>query len=114
MKAIRISVYRDSRLGDCSNHGITSRYDSLLLVCKDGYINIDENNIPENCVEIVDGYRGYKYLKPLKEVPSGLLGYMDGGAVGYSNDSRFWELSPYPLKVHDRTESQELYDMLSR
>ena len=38
---------------------------------------------------------------------------MDGGNIGYSCDSRFSEFSDYPLKIHDRQESQKLYDMLS-
>ena len=46
MKALPIYVYKHNRLGDCSNYGISSRYDELLLVCPDGYIDIDESNPP--------------------------------------------------------------------
>ena len=53
MKALRIHVYRDN-LGDCTNGGISSRYNDLLLICENGYIEIDENNLPENLVEVVE------------------------------------------------------------
>lgn len=110
MKAININVYRTDRLGDCTNGGISSKYDELLLVCEDGYIDIDENNIPENLVVIAEGFRGHKHIRPYKEPEH--LGWMSGGNIGYSSDARF--NSEYPLKIHDRQETQEMYDRLSR
>lgn len=110
MKAINISVYRDNRLGDCTNGGISSKYDELLLVCEDGYIEIDENNLPENLVVIAEGFRGHKYIRPYKDAEE--VGWMSGGNIAYSSDARF--NSEYPLKIHDRQETQEMYDRLSR
>ena len=113
MKALPINVYRHGNY-DCTNNGISSRYNSLLLICDDGYIDIDENNIPENAVKIVERNlfgNVYKHIEPIAKATQ--LGYMDGGNIAYSSDSRFSEFSAYPLKIHDRQESQELYDMLS-
>lgn len=113
MKAISINVYRHGNY-DCTNNGISSRYNSLLLICDDGYIDIDENNIPENAVKIVERNlfgNVYKHIEPIAKATQ--LGYMDGGNIAYSCDSRFREFSAYPLKIHDRQESQEVYDILS-
>lgn len=111
MKAINVKVYRNN-LGDSTNGGISSKYNDLLLVCEKGYIDIDNNNIPENCVRIVEGFRGHKFLEPLKPVPNGNVGYMYGGNIAYSSDSRF--NFEYPLQIYDRAETQEVYDILSR
>lgn len=111
MKALGISVYRNNRYGDCSNNGITSRYDELLLVCEDGYIDVDESNPPENLVRIVVRHFGgkeYKHIEPVAQ-PQG-AGWMYGGAIACTSDSRFD--SDYPLKVHDRQESWGQYNTM--
>ena len=112
MKAIRIKVYK-SRLGDCTNGGITSRYNELLLICEDGWIEIDENNPPENLVKVVTRNlwdREYKHIEPYASTNEGCVGWMSGGNIAYSCDSRFSRFSEYPLCVHDRQETQALYD----
>lgn len=119
MKALPIYIYKNNRLGDCSNNGISSRYDEVLLVCPDGYVNIDPENPPENLVKIVEK-RSYsrpgeihRHIEPVA-APKG-VGWMAGGCIAYSSDGRFNRLSGgYPLQLHDRCESQELYDRLSR
>nr|DAG81692.1 MAG TPA: hypothetical protein [Caudoviricetes sp.] len=112
MKALPINVYRNGNY-DCTNNGISKRYDRLLLVCADGYIDIDETNIPENAVKIVERQlfgKTYRHIEPIAKATE--LGYMYGGNIAYSSDSRFRDLSETPLCIHDRQESQELYDML--
>ena len=114
MKALPINVFK-SNLGDCTNGGISSRYDRLLLVCEEGYVNIDENDPPENLVKIVTRNlfgKEYKHIEPVAS-PSG-IGWMSGGNLGYCSDGRFSKMSQYPLSIHDRQESQELYDAMSR
>lgn len=111
MKALPISVFRTDRLGDCTNGGITSRYDELLLICEDGFVDIDPENPPANAVVLVSRYiagRIYKHLEPLATPQH--LGWMHGGNLAYTSDSRFPH--DYPLCVHDRQETQEQYDYL--
>lgn len=108
MKALPIEVYRNPLYNGCSNGGITERFDSLLLICDEGFIDIDETNLPENLVQIVTrgfGKREYKHIEPFATVDSGCVGWMSGGALAYSCDSRFSRLSQYPLSVHDRQET---------
>lgn len=114
MKALPIEVFKD-RTGDCSNGGITSRYDRLLLICDDGFIEVDETNPPENLVKIVTRTlfgEEYKHIEPVAHTDAGCVGWMAGGCIGYSCDSRFRRLSKYPLSIHDRQETQEQYNMM--
>jgi len=110
MKAIRCSIYKD-RGGDCSNGGISSRYNDVLIVTPDGWIDVDgtEENLVELCF-IEYGGKTHYYLEPVAR-PTG-VGWMYGGTIVSASDARF--PFDYPLKLHDRQESQELYDMLSR
>lgn len=110
MKALPISVYRTARLGDCTNGGITSKFDTLLLIHKEGYMDIDPENPPANAVVLVTRTlwgREYKHIEPLAKPQH--LGWMAGGNIAYTSDSRF--PCDYPLNVHDRQETQEQYDL---
>lgn len=114
MKALSIEVYKDGSGYDCTNGGISSKYKDLLLICDDGDIEIDENNLPENLVKIVKRNlfgNTYLHIEPVAR-PTG-IGWMAGGNIASTCDSRFRRLSPYPLSIHDRQETQEQYDKLS-
>lgn len=115
-KAIKVEVFKNP-LGDCTNNGVSSKYKELLILCEDGYVDVDLNNPPENLAKIVEwkpfGDKAYKHIEPYKEHDSNKVGWMSGGNIGYSGDSRFRRISEYPLVIHDRQETQELYDMLT-
>ena len=112
MRALPVEIFKSS-FGDCSNGGISSRYNKIMLVCDDGFIEIDENNPPENlCVYVKRTLFGeeHDYIRPYVEADG--VGWMSGGCICWSCDSRF--PSNHPLQLHDRTESQKMYDELSR
>lgn len=113
MKALPIDVYKNNTYRGCSNGGITERYNRLLLICDDGFVDIDPENPPENLVKIVTRNlfgNEHKHIEPYAR-PTG-IGWMAGGALGYTSDSRFG--SVYPLNIHDRQETQQEYNMYSR
>lgn len=116
-KALPIYVYKSFGFGDCTNGGISSRNRELLLLCDDGFIDVDLNNPPENLVKIVErklfGDEIYKHIEPYASVDSGNIGWMSGGNIGYACDSRFRRISEYPLMIHDRQETQKHYDRLT-
>jgi hypothetical protein len=115
MKALPIYVFENKSIGNCSNHGITEKYDRLLLIHEEGFIDIDENNITEDVVKLViRNIQGkeYKHIEPYKKATK--VGYMFGGSYASTSDSRFSKISQYPLAIHDRQETQEQYDQLSR
>jgi hypothetical protein len=115
MKALPIDVYKNSSRGDSTNNGLSSKFDTLLLIHEEGFIDIDENNIPENLVKVVTRHlfgSEYKHIEPYKKATK--VGYMMGGNYASTSDSRFSRISKYPLAIHDRQESQQEYDSLSR
>lgn len=116
MTALRLHVYRDN-IGDCTNGGISSKYNELLVICDDGYIDIDENNPPENAVKLVKRKLFGKTLFHLEPIaaPKG-VGWMFGGNYAATSDGRFSEMlgGMYgAVAIHDRQESQKEYDILS-
>ena len=116
MRALSVEIYRD-HFGDCSNGGISSRFKEILVECPTGCIEIDENNPPENLCKIVTRDLGFAVVQHVEPVakPNG-VGWMYGGTIVDTSDSRWTQLKGnfYPLKLHDRCESQEMYDVLSR
>lgn len=115
LRALPISIFTDKRIGNCSNNGISARYDEVLLIHPQGFIKIDEENPPENLVKlVVREIRGkeYKHLEPMFRPAPGCVGWMFGGDYAGCSDSRFRELSDYPLPIHDRQEPQEYYDLM--
>lgn len=114
MRALRVDVFRD-HYGDCSNGGITSRFNELLIICPEGNIEIDESaTLPENLCKVVTrdlGFGIYKHIEPVAKANG--VGWMSGGCIGYTCDSRFRRMSEYPLLIHDRTENQKEYNMYS-
>lgn len=107
MKALPIDVYRRNGV-DCSNDGISSRFGTLLLVCDEGFVNVDESNPPENLVRMVKrslfGKDVYS-INPWKE-PDG-IGWMFGGNFAHTSDSRFTRMcgGQYgAIAIHDRQE----------
>ena len=123
---ISCNVYKWN-LGDCTNGGISGRYNDLYL-CRD-YVTPED--VIEYCKEkgedperfVITERRhlfGKEYLNIRqvchRTVNNRVLGGMSGGNFLYSCDSRWKEITgcDYPLSIHDRYESQEEYDILSR
>jgi hypothetical protein len=93
-------------LGNCG--GITDTAKDIYIPCEEGphiFSELDKNLvfIPEK--------RGANYwaVYPLMQ-PENVVGPMAGGNLAHSSDSR----CKYVYHIHDRFETQELYDALSR
>lgn len=120
MRALPVSVYRDARRGgyDCTNNGVSARFRELLVLCPDGFINVDEDNPPENLCKVVKRHlfgRDVYHIEPVA-APEG-AGWMAGGNFAHTSDSRFSKLCDGlygALSIHDRQETWEEYDILSR
>ena len=118
MKALSVDVYRSRNLGDCTNGGVSSRFDKLLVLCDRGFINVDMDNPPENLCKIVHRHlfgRDVYHIEPVAR-PTG-AGWMMGGNYAATSDSRFHALCGdlyAAIPVHDRQESWKDYDALSR
>lgn len=116
VKALPIYVFRTPALGgdcDCTNGGVSGRYDRLYLACAEGFLDIGVNN-PQLVKLVVRKITGapYKHIEPYQSCEQGNVGWMAGGNLGYCSDSRF--PSQYPLAIHDRQETVSHYNALTR
>ena len=124
MKTLLIGVYKHQSSvfpdNDCSNGGVSGKYDNLMLKCDDGPFETDEND--PQLVEL-KLHMGHPIIVPCNNTdPTKTIGPMMGGAFGYSSDSRFSKLvsklygdSFYGgVPIHDRYETPEQYEALSR
>lgn len=120
IKALPVSVYRTGKM-DCTNGGVSSRFNELLVACPDGHITIDTDaGIPDNfCMaerREVFGIFGGSMEPHMRIVPATVDGsgnvkprsgwWMNGGNIAGTSDSRFRNLTgvDYPLYIHDRQE----------
>jgi len=103
-----VVVLRDSKIGDCTNGGVSAKHDRLTVV--EGELPSDPNktspevrivNVPRLCA--VPIFRNGEH--------SGECGPMFGGNWIHSYDPRF--PSDVPIPLHDRFESVEQYNTLS-
>jgi hypothetical protein len=117
MKGMRVSILVDKDTGDCTNGGITSRVKSCIVVGP-GIPEIFEAGSGDVVLQLIPWF-GYFKAVP---IAFGIWGYWDlekmigpmfGGNYITTSDSRFKEVCPHPVPVHDRYETQEQYDRLS-
>ena len=117
-KYISLRIFKNRN--DCSNGGLSHKYNECFIECNDGWI--DESKVPEDAiVKLEKGCFGSIHLVPVKPVSSNCVGYMFGGCYISSSDGRWSKMVEefgYPshcaIALHDRTETQEEYDILSR
>lgn len=107
-RAISLYIYKN-KAGDCSNGGISNKYNEVIIEHPEGNIILEENNLPENFVivdEIVLGDFVHYFLRPADGNPlhKNHNQWQYGGTICYSSDSRWREIFPYPLCLHDRHE----------
>ena len=119
MKGLPIEVYRNSNEYDCTNGGASAKSNRFILVDKaiDGPFEVEENDIYLVVVRRQLFGEEYLHLEPRinnKALTSaGHIGAMFGGNFAYTSDSRFSALSKRPLPIHDRSESQAMYNSMS-
>ena len=106
-RGIFCEVLRPAGYPDCSAGGISSRYTTVLLV-GDGVPEHFEARSDTPIVKLVrrnfvDGI--FLHVEPIEKPAGSWNGPMSGGSFIYSCDSRFHEVSNYPLSVHDRFEA---------
>jgi hypothetical protein len=99
-RGLLCNVYRSSYNYDCTNNGISSTQNTLILDGTDGPFEGNE----ENSVKLVKkqfSHGEYVHVEPLFS-PVGKIGPMFGGNFLWTSDSRF--PMKYPIPIHDRYE----------
>ena len=115
VNCLPVDVYR-SPLGDCTNHGISSRFKELLVFCPSGHMSFNsDTETPLNFCAIFrkETFSGpdYLYIAPAMVDENGRFvrrpdWWMNGGNIASTSDSRLREMTGhnYPLHIHDRRE----------
>jgi hypothetical protein len=111
MKGLMVYTLRNTEPRDCTNGGISSKYDKFVLTGRDipGIFEPRED-MPE--LKLV--YRrelDYYCAEPVDGKLPGCVGWMFGGNYITTSDSRF--PNKYPIPIHDRQETQFQYEALS-
>lgn len=118
-KGLTCNIYRCDRDGiDTTNGGQSAKVERVILVPPEGeefndcrVFEADEKTPAFKVVKrIIRSSVGDEYLyvhaEPLNPVKSGNDGYMAGGNILYSCDSRWKRITgvSYPIQIHDRQE----------
>ena len=118
-----VSVLCDKDLGDCTNHGVTSRHNKMTLFmectkdeaikyCQEKGIDLD-SALYLNMRKLWG--EDHPFAEPMVR-PNDKIGPMFGGNFVYTSDSRqykFGGIYHLPIPVHDRFETQAEYNALS-
>lgn len=106
-KGLTCSILQPLDIGNCSNHGISSRVTSVVLLPSEDVPDIPGIFEPrDNCPAVVIrkrviGAKTYYHAVPVEALDSDIW-YMMGGCFISTPDSRF--PFDYPIPLHDRVE----------
>lgn len=107
------SIFENKYIGNCSNGGVSATEKQVFVVGLPEeelrYPKESEGIAPELIMEVNYGHRGYKSLRPVHK-PAGVVGPMAGGSIVMIE----FKVQREYLPLHDRFETQELHDKLSR
>ena len=114
-KGMIVSIFIDQRIGESSNHGISSKCKEVTLI-DDDIPEMYEPTEKAPAVKLVRRtIRGSEYIhaEPVNRPDPGCVGWMMGGSYIHCSDSRIRDINQYPIPLHDRQEGKELNRMLS-
>lgn len=96
-------------LGNCGGITDTLTKESIYIPCPDGHVTYEHINNKDLIFTVEQRGPEYWCIKQVNQ-PKGLVGPMFGGNLAYSSDSRCRKV----YFIHDRFETQQQYDTLSR
>jgi hypothetical protein len=95
----------ETELVDCTNGGVSSRVDMLYVECDTGHVTDPPDELK---FRVERRSPTYLAIVPVHQ-PEGLVGPICGGNLATTSDSRLDGI----FHIHDRFDTQELYDALS-
>ena len=115
IRCLPFYVYRNSTIGDCTNSGVSSMFNELLVYCPTGHRSFESTEeIPLNfCMvdkKVVMGKTHYNICPACVDdngkVVKRPYWWMNGGNIAHACDSRVRDLTGdySPLMIHDRRE----------
>lgn len=125
--AFYVDVYRSKALGDCTNGGMSSRHNELLVLCtktntsSDARAHVGLDNPPDNLAKLVASPLGGVHIEPYAGSVTTANGspyhggYMFGGNYAATSDAPLSRalrafghgnvfIVGAPLPIHDRVE----------
>lgn len=105
------SILESKWIGNCSNGGISSKHKAVVLVDAAGPFKPSDDMPGVKLVRRMLFGKEYIHAEPLEAPPADHVGWMASGCYIQSCDGRFPH--EYPIPLHDRSESQKLYDSMS-
>lgn len=103
-----VKIYRDDYRSDLN------RFDKAKGLC---IVNVDGPFAPSKeypAATLVRNGRDW-IVRPVEETSKGHTPYMDGGSYAATSDSRWTaKVGMAAVPIHDRSETWEVYDQLSR
>lgn len=104
MKAITAHIYAAKNFPNCSNHGISARFDEVYVPHPDGNYNVSPDT--ENLVKVEREDLGFCVRVRAIPYKDGGKWWMMGGCYISSSDSRFSEAcyGERIIPLHDRCE----------
>lgn len=112
VKGMKVFVLKGEH--DCTLNGISSKHDHLIIVGEGIPERYEGNEDGSNVVKLVKrfiGGRDYFHAEPINK-PKNTVGAMFGGNYLNATGSMIANLD-YPISIHDRFETQEMYNTLS-
>jgi len=111
MKGLLVNVYRWQH--DCTNGGISSKFDNFILVSPGILPEIFDSHDDCPALLMVRSPLGEDWIAvPAEGKDANKVGWMFGGNFVYTSDSRF--TPGHPIRVHDRQEIRQENEELSR
>lgn len=107
MKGLLVNILESKSIGNCSNNGISSKTNNVILIdCECKVFSTDEKTpavtIFKRTKYLQDYFQEYLTAYPVDENGNAIKSGMFGGCFIYSSDSRF--PAKYPVPLHDRFE----------
>jgi hypothetical protein len=122
LKGLMATIITSARFKGCANGGISERCEKVVIV-GDGIAELFEATSAMPAVKLVVRDIGGRvvHAEPVEPVKPGNIGYTSGGGALVFSDSRLCralEKLGYPshcaIILHDRHDTQEQYDALTR
>lgn len=99
---LSVNVLTTAGFPDCTNNGISANGSKLFVPCDRGNWTEEDIQGMENAVILEVGKAGGRIHFREKGQKAWT---MFGGNFAYSSDSRFTEMYPNPIHIHDRIEN---------
>ena len=122
-RGLNCDIFKNSLYRNCANGGLSERVRTVTLVVEPNVaeglslpFEPDEDAPAVKIVERFFGHERYVHAEPINPPPKGMVGWCMGGTYIHTSDSRWRKITgvDYPIALHDRCDTPEDFEMLTR